>query len=87
MFIKENGQDIHLAKINVDNIIFDSTNKNLCKEFVKNMYSEFEMSMMGEWTFFHGLQIKQTREVTFIHKEKYTKKFINKFPKPSQLQW
>ena len=51
------------------------------------MYGEFEMSMMGELTFFHGLQIKQTREVTFIHKEKYTKKFINKFPKPSQLQW
>jgi hypothetical protein len=37
------------------------------------------MSMMGELTFFLGLQIKQTREGTFMHQGKYTKDVLKKF--------
>jgi hypothetical protein len=31
------------------------------------------MSMMGELQFFLGLQIKQSKEGTFVHQAKYTK--------------
>jgi hypothetical protein len=34
--------------------------------------------MMGELTFFLGLQIKQTREGTFVHQGKYTKDVLKK---------
>jgi hypothetical protein len=37
------------------------------------------MSMMRELTFFLGLQIKQTREGTFVHQGKYTKDLLKKF--------
>jgi hypothetical protein len=40
---------------------------------------EFEMSMMGELTFFLGLQIKQTHKGTFVHQGKYTKDLLRKF--------
>jgi hypothetical protein len=40
---------------------------------------EFEMSIMGKLTFFLGLQIKQTREGTFVHQGKYTKDLLRKF--------
>ena len=43
------------------------------------MTSEFEMSLMGELTFFLGLQIKQTPSGTFIHQGKYAKELIKKF--------
>jgi hypothetical protein len=43
------------------------------------MSREFEMSMMAELTFFLGLQIKQTREGTFMHQGKYTKDLLRKF--------
>jgi len=43
------------------------------------MQDEFEMSMMGELTFFLGLQVKQSEEGIFIHQEKYTKDLIKKF--------
>jgi hypothetical protein len=33
---------------------------------------------MGELTFFLGLQIKQTREGTFVHQGKYTKDVLKK---------
>src|SRR5438105_5249097 len=43
------------------------------------MSREFEMSMMGELTFFLGLQIKQSKEGTFVHQGKYMKDVLKKF--------
>jgi hypothetical protein len=37
------------------------------------------MSMMGERTFFLGIQVKQMKEGTFIHQAKYTKDLMKKF--------
>ena len=55
LFIKKTKKDMLLVQIYVDDIIFGATNPSLCEEFAKFMQSEFEMSMMGELTFFLGL--------------------------------
>jgi hypothetical protein len=41
--------------------------------------NEFQMSMMGELTFFLGIKVKQTKQGTFIHQAKYTKDLMKKF--------
>nr|GFC34768.1 hypothetical protein [Tanacetum cinerariifolium] len=46
-------------KVYVDDIIFGSTNKDLCKAFEKLMKDKFQMSLMGELTFLLGLKVKQ----------------------------
>ncbi|KAE8710759.1 hypothetical protein F3Y22_tig00110319pilonHSYRG00279 [Hibiscus syriacus] len=43
------------------------------------MQSEFEMSMMGELSFFLGLQIKQRKDDIFINQAKYVKDMLKKF--------
>ncbi|XP_069152826.1 uncharacterized mitochondrial protein AtMg00810-like [Solanum lycopersicum] len=43
------------------------------------MGKEFEMSMMGELTFFLGLQIKQSTTGISICQEKYIKELLKKF--------
>jgi hypothetical protein len=43
------------------------------------MESEFYMSMMGELTFFLGIQVKQTKQDTSVHQTKYTKDLMKKF--------
>ncbi|GJV90133.1 putative ribonuclease H-like domain-containing protein [Tanacetum coccineum] len=48
--------DILLVQVYVDDIIFGSTKKELCKAFEKLMHEKFQMSSMGELTFFMGLQ-------------------------------
>ena len=68
-----------LVQIYVDDIIFGATNVSLWEEFSKCMYSEFEMSMMGELNFFLGLQIKQLKERTFINQAKYIRNFLKRF--------
>jgi hypothetical protein len=42
------------------------------------MESEFQMSMMGELTFFLGIQVKQTKQGTFVHQAKYMKDLMKK---------
>jgi hypothetical protein len=63
----------------VDDIIFGSTYQSWCEEFSRIMTKRFEMSMMGELTFFPGFQIKQLKEGTFICQTKYTKDMLKKF--------
>ena len=43
------------------------------------MQGEFEMSMMGELTFFLGLQIKQKKNGIFISQAKYCRELLKKF--------
>nr|GEV90770.1 hypothetical protein [Tanacetum cinerariifolium] len=52
LFIKQKKGDILLVQIYVDDIIFGSTNKDLCKAFEKLMKDKFQMSSMGELIFF-----------------------------------
>jgi hypothetical protein len=68
-----------IVQIYVDNIIFGSTNENLCKDFSKTMQNEFEMSMMKELNFFLGLQIKQTKDGIFINQSKHVKDLLKRF--------
>jgi hypothetical protein len=58
-FCKTFKNDILVVQIYVDDIIFGSANASLCKDFVKSMQAEFEMSLMGELKFFMGIQIDQ----------------------------
>jgi hypothetical protein len=48
-------------------------------QFVKVMEHEFEMSMIGELTFFLGLQIKQCDDGIFISQSNYVKNMLKKF--------
>ncbi|GJU52826.1 putative ribonuclease H-like domain-containing protein [Tanacetum coccineum] len=64
LFIKKQKGDIFLVQVYVDDIIFGSTNKELCTAFEKLIKDKFQMSSMGELTFFLGLQCKKQNVVT-----------------------
>nr|GEV04527.1 hypothetical protein [Tanacetum cinerariifolium] len=79
LFIKKQQKDILLVQIYVDDIIFGATNKALCKSFKKLKKDKFQMSSMGELTFFLGLQVKQKKDGIFINQDKYVAKILRKF--------
>nr|GEV43975.1 hypothetical protein [Tanacetum cinerariifolium] len=79
LFIKRQKGDILLVQIYVDDIIFGPTNKVLCKAFEKLMKDKFQMSSMGELTFFLGLQVKQKPDGIFISHDKYVVEILRKF--------
>jgi hypothetical protein len=63
----------------VDDIIFGGSSHALMSRFQEMMESEFQMSMMGELTFFLGIQLKQTKKGTFVHQAKNMKDLMKKF--------
>jgi hypothetical protein len=63
----------------VDDIVFGGSSNSLVPRLAEDMSREFEMSMMGELQFFLGLQIKQSKEGTFVHQAKFTKDIVRKF--------
>jgi hypothetical protein len=79
LFTRKVGGHIFVCQINVDDIIFGSTNETFCEEFSRVMKKRFEMSMMGELKFFLGFQIKQANEGTFICQTKCTSDVLKKF--------
>jgi hypothetical protein len=78
LFTKKIGKDLLVLQIYVDDIIFESTNQDFC-EFGKMMANEFEISIIGELSYFLGLQIKQLKNGTFVSQGKYIKNMLKKF--------
>ena len=79
LFTKHFDDHFFICQVYVDDIIFGSTNQEFCKEFGEMMSREFEMSMIGELSFFLGFQVKQLKEGTFISQEKYIMDLLKRF--------
>ncbi|GJZ74664.1 putative ribonuclease H-like domain-containing protein [Tanacetum coccineum] len=79
LFIKRLKGDILLVQVYVDDIIFGSTKKSLCDEFKQIMHNRFQMSSMGELSFFLGLLVKQKEDGIFISQDKYVDEILKKF--------
>nr|GFB94953.1 putative ribonuclease H-like domain-containing protein [Tanacetum cinerariifolium] len=79
LFIKKQQKDILLVQIYVDDIIFGATNKALCQSFEKLMKEKFQMSSMGELTFFLCFQVKQKKDRILISQDKYVAEILKKF--------
>jgi hypothetical protein len=62
-----------------DDIIFGCTNESFVQIFSNSMQTEFEMSMIGELSYFLGLQVNQSSAGIFISQEKYLKEMLKKF--------
>nr|GEX21039.1 copia protein [Tanacetum cinerariifolium] len=72
LFIRRHKGDILLVQVCIDDIIFGSTKKELCNAFENMMHEKFQMSSMGELTFFVGLQCKnQTMVANFTTEAEY----------------
>nr|GFA25321.1 uncharacterized mitochondrial protein AtMg00810-like [Tanacetum cinerariifolium] len=79
LFIRRHKDDILLVQVYLDDIIFGSTKKELCNAFEKMMQEKFQMSSMGELTFFLGLQVKQKKDGIFISPDKYVAEILKKY--------
>ncbi|GJT49587.1 putative ribonuclease H-like domain-containing protein [Tanacetum coccineum] len=79
LFIKRVKGDILLVQVYVDDIIFGSTKKGLCTDFEKLMHKKFQMSSMGELTFFLRQQVTQKDDGIFISQYKYMDEILKNF--------
>jgi hypothetical protein len=79
LYIKVTQGSILLIEIYIDDIVFGSTNDRLSQKFAKDMQNEFEMSLLGELSFFLGLQICQRNQGIFISQTNYIREMLKRF--------
>ena len=63
----------------VDDIIFGSDDDRLSHKLAKDMHKEFEMSLLGELSFFLGLQIRQRNQGIFVSQTNYIREMLQRF--------
>ncbi len=63
----------------VDDIIFGSNDEAMSQNFASVMQKEFEMSLLGELTYFLGLQVQQNKDGIFLSQTKYLNQILKKY--------
>nr|GEY93396.1 hypothetical protein [Tanacetum cinerariifolium] len=66
-------------KFSKDDIIFASTDPKACDIFYNETSSKFQMSMMGQMSFFLGLQVSKNPGGIFIKQSKFALENLKKF--------
>ncbi|GKE28357.1 retrovirus-related pol polyprotein from transposon TNT 1-94, partial [Tanacetum coccineum] len=79
LFTRKTGKHILLVQIYIYDIIFSLTDPKACDIFSNEMSSKFQMSMMGQMSFFLGLQVSQNPRGIFINQSKFSLEILNKF--------
>nr|GEW67037.1 uncharacterized mitochondrial protein AtMg00810-like [Tanacetum cinerariifolium] len=79
LFIRRFHDDILVVQVYINDIIFGSTHPRYIQLFFDLMKGRFEMSMMGEMTFFLGLQVNQSPCCIFINQSKYVLEILKKY--------
>ena len=79
LFIRKDKNNFVVAQIYVDDIVFGAINDSLAHSFADEMKAMFEISMIGELTYFLGLQVKQTNSGIYINQAKYAKNLVKRF--------
>jgi hypothetical protein len=68
-----------LIEVYVDDIILGCDDDRMSQKFAKDIQNEFEMSLLGELSFFFSLQICQINQGIFISQTKYIKEMLKRF--------
>lgn len=78
LYIKSNEDEFIIVFVYVDDIMFGSNKYSMVQWFSCEMKSELEMSIIGELSFYLGLQILQKSEGIFILRE-ISKRYFENF--------
>uniref|UniRef100_A0A1J3G9F4 Copia protein n=1 Tax=Noccaea caerulescens TaxID=107243 RepID=A0A1J3G9F4_NOCCA len=68
-----------VVSLYVDDIIVTGSNMEKIETFKEEMKSEFEMTDLGELSYFLGMEVKQNEEGIFLSQENYAQKLLKKF--------
>nr|GFA18150.1 retrovirus-related Pol polyprotein from transposon TNT 1-94 [Tanacetum cinerariifolium] len=79
LFIRRFVDDILVVQVYVDDIIFGSTHPRYTHPFFDLVKSHFEMSMMGEMTFFLSLQVTNPHVASFFNQSNYVLEILKKY--------
>jgi len=79
IYIKDNQVNFVVISLYVDYLLVIGSNYELIQQFKDDVLQVFEMTNLGEMSFFLGIEVKQTNGGIFISQKKYAKEILEKF--------
>ncbi|KAH9715988.1 hypothetical protein KPL71_021282 [Citrus sinensis] len=79
LYIQVINHELIVVSLYVDDFLVTGSNEELVKQFKVQMMQAFEMTDLGEMTFFLGLEIQKSQQGIFIGQQKYAKEVPKKF--------
>ncbi|WRX12923.1 Reverse transcriptase [Theobroma cacao] len=80
LYIKlPNGKVQLIVSLYVNDLLIPGLDNDFLKEFKAQMKAEFEMTDLGEMSYFLGIEFKQMDDQIVIHQSKYAKDLLKKF--------
>ncbi|KAL1213897.1 Retrovirus-related Pol polyprotein from transposon TNT 1-94 [Cardamine amara subsp. amara] len=79
LYVKKTLKEILVVSLYVDDIIITGSNLNLINKFKDDMKREFEMTDLGELSYFLGMEIIQDEDGMFLSQKKYARRLLEKF--------
>ncbi|XP_031273246.1 uncharacterized protein LOC116131724 [Pistacia vera] len=79
LYVKEAKGDLIVISLYVDDLLITRSNPNQLSKFERSMQSKFEMTNLGEMTYFFGMEIVQSKNGIFVCQERYANEVLIKF--------
>ena len=79
LYVKGDQANLIVISLYVDDLLVTGNNAELIQQFKEDMMQVFEMTDLGEMSYFLGTEIKQEEDKIFICQRKYAKEILKKF--------
>ena len=77
--ILKDNRNLIIIQSYVDDIMFRGRSSKMLYDFILPMQAEFEMSMVGELTYFICFQVKQMKDGIFFYQSIYARNIMKKY--------
>src|ERR1044072_2497163 len=78
LYVKQSESDILIVSLYVDDLLVTGNKVMLIDQFKTKMMKNFEMTDLGQMSYFLGMEIKQTDSRIFIGQKKYVEEVLKK---------
>ena len=79
MFFKQNGNDVVIVLIYVDDVIVTESNNIKIEQLVQDLSSTFALKDLGQLNFFLGIEVTRNENTLVLSQTKYLKELLAKF--------
>lgn len=79
LYIKGDHANFIVISLYVDDLLVTGNNVELIQQFKDDMLQVFEMTDLGEMSYFLGMEVEQKNGEIFISQRKYAKEILKKF--------
>lgn len=79
LYIRNSNSDYIVVSLYVDDLFVTGNNPSMINKFKAEMMKVFEMTDLGEMSYFLGMEVQQNQYGIFICQQKYAKETLKKF--------